>query len=164
MRPAHLSARPLALAVAAAAALDADLIGVDLLPVPDGYTVIEMNGAVEFDGRYSLAGEDIYAAIADALALVKPSRSLSERRSCDRRGFHADQPRRAPAPADGASGGEGRRHQGGTATLSLFVLAVLAGAFIALGAIFATTVSAGGRRPALRGRPPARPGSRSRSA
>ena len=30
-----------------------------------------MNGAVEFDGRYSLAGTDIYAAIADALALVR---------------------------------------------------------------------------------------------
>ena len=71
LRPAHLSAEARSLAVAAAAALDADLIGVDLLPIPEGYTVIEMNGAVEFDGRYSLAGADIYAAIADALALVR---------------------------------------------------------------------------------------------
>ena len=70
LRPAHLPTEARELAVAAAAALDADLIGVDLLPVPDGYTVIEMNGAIEFDGRYSLPGAVIYATIADALALV----------------------------------------------------------------------------------------------
>ena len=72
LRPApHLTAEARALAVAAAAALDADLIGVDLLPLSDGYTVIEMNGAVEFDGRYSLAGSSIYDEIVDALDLVK---------------------------------------------------------------------------------------------
>ena len=72
LRPApHLTAEARALAVAAAAALDADLIGVDLLPLSDGYTVIEMNGAVEFDGRYSLAGSSIYDEIVDALDLVR---------------------------------------------------------------------------------------------
>ncbi len=72
LRPApHLTAEARALAVAAAAALDADLIGVDLLPLSDGYTVIEMNGAVEFDDRYSLAGSSIYDEIVDALDLVK---------------------------------------------------------------------------------------------
>ena len=72
LRPAApLTAEARALAVAAAAALDADLIGVDLLPLSDGYTVIEMNGAVEFDGRYSLAGSSIYDGIVDALDLVR---------------------------------------------------------------------------------------------
>jgi RimK family alpha-L-glutamate ligase len=67
----HLTAEARALAVAAAAALDADLIGVDLLPLSDGYTVIEMNGAVEFDGRYSLPGSNVYDEIVDALHLVR---------------------------------------------------------------------------------------------
>jgi len=71
LRPTRLSAEAQTLSVAAAGALDADLIGVDLLPLADGYTVIEMNGAVEFDGRYSLPGADIYTAIADALELVR---------------------------------------------------------------------------------------------
>jgi len=43
------------LALAAAAALGGDLVGVDLLPLPGGgWTVIEVNGAVEFGGDYSL--------------------------------------------------------------------------------------------------------------
>ena len=71
LRSAHLTAEARALAVAAAAALDADLIGVDLLPLSDGYTVIEMNGAVEFDGRYSLAGSSVYDEIVNALDLVR---------------------------------------------------------------------------------------------
>lgn len=71
LRPAHLPAEAHTLAAAAAAAVDADLIGVDLLPLADGYTVIEMNGAVEFDGRYSLAGSGVYEVIAEALDLVR---------------------------------------------------------------------------------------------
>ena len=71
LRPAHLPAEARSLAIAAADALGADLVGVDLLPVPDGYTVIEMNGAVEFNGRYSLPGSGIYEAIAEALDLVR---------------------------------------------------------------------------------------------
>jgi RimK family alpha-L-glutamate ligase len=58
-----------ALAVAAAAAVGADLVGVDLLPTADGYTVIELNGAVDFDADYRKGG-DIYAAVADALGLT----------------------------------------------------------------------------------------------
>lgn len=59
-----------ALAVAAAEAVGADLVGVDLIPLPDGgYTVIELNGAVDFTQAYSLAG-DIYAAVAEALELT----------------------------------------------------------------------------------------------
>ena len=58
-----------ALAAAAAAAVGADLVGVDLLPVAGGgYTVVELNGAVDFDETYSRDG-DVYAAVAAALAL-----------------------------------------------------------------------------------------------
>jgi RimK family alpha-L-glutamate ligase len=55
------------LALAAVAAVDADLVGVDLLPTPaGGWVVIEVNGAVEFTEDYSL-DRDIFAAAAEAL-------------------------------------------------------------------------------------------------
>ena len=57
------------LAIAAAAAVGGDFVGVDLLPVEDGYVVIEINGAVEFDRRYDLDGRDVYTEVANALAL-----------------------------------------------------------------------------------------------
>jgi RimK family alpha-L-glutamate ligase len=58
-----------ALAVTAAAALSGDLVGVDLLPTPDGgWTVIEVNGAVEFNTDYSLEDE-VFAATRAALLL-----------------------------------------------------------------------------------------------
>jgi [lysine-biosynthesis-protein LysW]--L-2-aminoadipate ligase len=60
---------PSELALAAASAVDADLVGVDLLPSSDGYLVLEVNGAVEFDGTYSVGG-DLYEQAADALGLV----------------------------------------------------------------------------------------------
>ncbi len=60
-----LQARELALAAAAVA--EADLVGVDLLPTPDGgWVVIELNGAVEFTDDYSL-DRDVFAATAEAL-------------------------------------------------------------------------------------------------
>jgi [lysine-biosynthesis-protein LysW]--L-2-aminoadipate ligase len=63
-----LAARELALA--AAAAVDADLVGIDLLPTPDGgWVVIEVNGAVEFTDDYSL-DRDVFAAAAEALVNV----------------------------------------------------------------------------------------------
>jgi [lysine-biosynthesis-protein LysW]---L-2-aminoadipate ligase len=62
-----LEARRLALDAAAVAGLD--LVGVDLLPVGDGWTVLELNGAVDFTSDYSL-GEDIFAAAALALRRV----------------------------------------------------------------------------------------------
>jgi RimK family alpha-L-glutamate ligase len=58
-----------ALAVDAAAALGGDLVGVDLLP--DGYggwTVLELNGAVDFTSEYSLDGRDVFVEAAQALA------------------------------------------------------------------------------------------------
>jgi glutamate carboxypeptidase len=72
-RPAVPSAAARALAEAAAAATGADLAGVDLLPVDEGYVIVELNAAVEFDDRYSLPGADVYAETAEALA-VSPFR------------------------------------------------------------------------------------------
>jgi RimK family alpha-L-glutamate ligase len=55
------------LALAAARVAGADLIGVDLLPTSDGWTILELNGAVEFTADYSL-GRDVFAAVAEELA------------------------------------------------------------------------------------------------
>jgi ribosomal protein S6--L-glutamate ligase len=58
------------LATSAVRALGLDLAGVDLLPLPTGrYVVIELNGAVDFDRDYSLAGRDVFADVARALDL-----------------------------------------------------------------------------------------------
>jgi RimK family alpha-L-glutamate ligase len=54
------------LAVRAAAAAGADLLGVDLLPVGNGWVVLELNGAVDFTSDYGL-GRDPYAAAAAEL-------------------------------------------------------------------------------------------------
>jgi [lysine-biosynthesis-protein LysW]--L-2-aminoadipate ligase len=58
-----------ALAVAAAAAIGADLVGVDLLPAGSGYTVLELNGAVDFTPAYSL-GRDAFDLAAERLDAV----------------------------------------------------------------------------------------------
>jgi RimK family alpha-L-glutamate ligase len=55
-------------ALAAAAAVAGDLVGVDLLPAGLGsWIVLEVNGAVDFNGTYSL-DDDVYAAARRALA------------------------------------------------------------------------------------------------
>jgi [lysine-biosynthesis-protein LysW]--L-2-aminoadipate ligase len=60
-----------ALAVAAARAVDADLVGVDLLPTPDGgHVVLELNGAVEFNQQYALDAGDVFER---ALSAVLPA-------------------------------------------------------------------------------------------
>jgi RimK family alpha-L-glutamate ligase len=70
-RPVIPPPRACDLAVAAAAALDIDLVGVDLLPVGAGeYVVIELNAAVEFTPEY--AEEDPYAAVVSALLQDSP--------------------------------------------------------------------------------------------
>jgi hypothetical protein len=57
------------LALAAAAAVGADLVGVDLLPAPDGgHLVLELNGAVDFTSDYSLGSRDVFDEAAGALA------------------------------------------------------------------------------------------------
>jgi [lysine-biosynthesis-protein LysW]--L-2-aminoadipate ligase len=53
------------LAIAAAAAVRADLVGIDLLPLANGgYVVLELNGAVDFTSDYSLAGRDVFDEVA----------------------------------------------------------------------------------------------------
>ena len=66
-RPASPPPAARELALAAAAAAEGDLVGVDLLPTPDGgLVVLELNGAVEFTDEYSL-DRDVFAAAAEAL-------------------------------------------------------------------------------------------------
>jgi RimK family alpha-L-glutamate ligase len=71
------------IAVAAVAAVEGDLVGVDLMPTRDGgWVVIELNGAVEFNDEYSLDG-DVFSAVVDALldtvegALEPPAAALA---------------------------------------------------------------------------------------
>lgn len=64
-----------AIAVAAAAASGASLVGVDLLPREDGWTVLELNGAVELTRDYAQWG-DVFVEIATVL-----TRTALERRS-----------------------------------------------------------------------------------
>lgn len=53
-----------ALAIESAAAAGADLVGVDLLPDgAGGYTVLELNGAVDFTADYSLGADPFAAAM-----------------------------------------------------------------------------------------------------
>lgn len=68
------------LACAVATTLDLDLVGVDLLPSANGWTVIEANAAVDFDTRYSSPGRDLYADAAESLSLLAPVATGSRRR------------------------------------------------------------------------------------
>ncbi|HXZ58297.1 MAG TPA: RimK family alpha-L-glutamate ligase [Gaiellaceae bacterium] len=67
LRKAWPSPEDFRLAIAAAAAVGGDVLGVDLFQTLHGRTVLEVNGAVEFDRRYSLPDSDVYAAVAEAL-------------------------------------------------------------------------------------------------
>ena len=55
-----------ALALAAARAARADLVGVDLLPTGNGFVVLELNGAVDFRPVYA-PGRDVFADAVAAL-------------------------------------------------------------------------------------------------
>ena len=61
------------LAVRAARAVGMDFVGVDLLPTGEGFTVLELNGAVDFDTRYALPGLDPYDAILRGLDIAVPA-------------------------------------------------------------------------------------------
>jgi RimK family alpha-L-glutamate ligase len=57
------------IAVRAAAALETDLVGVDLLPDgKGGWTVLELNGAVDFTAEYSLGDESVFERVVNVLA------------------------------------------------------------------------------------------------
>lgn len=61
------------LALAAAEASGLDLLGVDLLPTgPGGFSVIELNGAVDFRPVYSFPGRNVFEDAAAALAGTRP--------------------------------------------------------------------------------------------
>jgi RimK family alpha-L-glutamate ligase len=67
-RPVTPSPEAVALALAAATAVDGDLVGVDLLPTPHGsHVVLEVNGAVDFTHEYSLGRETVFDEVARAL-------------------------------------------------------------------------------------------------
>jgi [lysine-biosynthesis-protein LysW]---L-2-aminoadipate ligase len=75
-----VSPPPLAqsLAIAAAAAVRADLVGVDLLPTRNGFVVSEINGAVDFRPWYALDVEDVYPeAVIELLRVVNERRVLT---------------------------------------------------------------------------------------
>lgn len=67
-RPVDPPPQACELALAAAAAAGADLVGVDLLPSHGGYLVIELNGAVDFTSDYALGGVDPFRSAVQALA------------------------------------------------------------------------------------------------
>jgi hypothetical protein len=67
------------LAVRAAAAAGADLAGVDLLPLPDGgWTVLELNGAVDFSPAYALGGADVFGTALSLLLLAAGRKRMPE--------------------------------------------------------------------------------------
>lgn len=65
------------LALAAAAAVRGDLVGVDLLPTHSGYVVSELNGAVDFRPGYALDAEDVFVQAVQALLATVPSRTAA---------------------------------------------------------------------------------------
>jgi RimK family alpha-L-glutamate ligase len=66
--PVEPSADACELAIRTAAAVEGDLVGVDLIPGADGgLVVIEVNGAVEFNHAYSLQGADVFRRTIEAL-------------------------------------------------------------------------------------------------
>lgn len=77
------------LALAAVAAVGGDLVGVDLLPLPGGGSIVlELNGAVDFDDRYSLPETSIFSEVARALEL--PLRDGRRDRTTVRSRAHAE--------------------------------------------------------------------------
>lgn len=66
--PVDPSSEACELAIRAAAAVEGDLVGVDLLPGREGeLVVIEINGAVEFNAAYSLHGADVFRLTLEAV-------------------------------------------------------------------------------------------------
>lgn len=67
-----------ALALSAAAAIGADLVGVDLLPTENGYLIVELNGAVDFRAEYALDGGDVFeSTVVQLLRAAREGRALS---------------------------------------------------------------------------------------
>ena len=79
-RSEQIAPPPLArtLALAAAASIRGDLVGVDLLPSGNGYVVSEINGAVDFRPAYSLGLDDVYAeTVLELLRVARDRRATA---------------------------------------------------------------------------------------
>ena len=63
------------MALDAARAVDATLVGVDLLPTEDGWTIVELNGAVEFTGEYRPQGDVFREAALELVASLTADRA-----------------------------------------------------------------------------------------
>jgi RimK family alpha-L-glutamate ligase len=63
-------------AVLAAAAVNGDLVGVDLLPDEAGWQVIEVNGAVDFTDEYALDDRDVFVRAVRPFVPATVSRPL----------------------------------------------------------------------------------------
>jgi glutathione synthase/RimK-type ligase-like ATP-grasp enzyme len=59
-RPVEPPADAISLALRAASAAGLDLVGVDLFPTPDGWTILELNGCVDMADEYARPGHDVY--------------------------------------------------------------------------------------------------------
>lgn len=86
------------LGLQAAAAIGADLVGVDLLPVDGGFIVLELNGAVDFSEAYSLPGGNVYEDVAAGLGLLSGRRAGPTTRAARLRA-RCERPAAASAPA-----------------------------------------------------------------
>jgi RimK family alpha-L-glutamate ligase len=72
LRPVDLDDGVADLARAAAAVVDGDFVGVDVMPARDGtLVVLELNGAVEFSDDCAIGGRSVALAAADALGLLR---------------------------------------------------------------------------------------------
>jgi tetrahydromethanopterin:alpha-L-glutamate ligase len=101
-RRAHVTPPPLAcsLAVEAAAAVDGGFVGIDLLPTTDGhYSVIEVNGCVDFTTDYSFDG-DVHLAVVSELDRMARMHALAVRR-----GYAERRASMRPVPAGELVGG-----------------------------------------------------------
>ena len=75
--PASPPALARTLALAAAAAVRGDLVGIDLLPTHNGFVISEVNGAVDFRPYYSLDVEDVYVdAVLELLRIAHDRRAM----------------------------------------------------------------------------------------
>jgi RimK family alpha-L-glutamate ligase len=62
------------LALEAAAAIRGDLVGIDLLPLGEGFVVSEVNGAVDFKPRYALGPGNVFRNAVHELVRVAQQR------------------------------------------------------------------------------------------
>ena len=58
------------LALEAAAAIRGDLVGIDLLPLGEGFVVSEVNGAVDFKAKYALGPGSVFRTAVHELLRI----------------------------------------------------------------------------------------------